>query len=495
LITPVQQKIRDKTITPQKWAEMVKSGDWICLGGAGADGVACPDALVDRIGDGQGMVKDIELWSYGHFNPMRFHSVDPQERYHLHHEGFFFPWARKQRDESGTIDHISWEWAMGLWQSYYRFFHRQKSKRGLDWTVISCSPPEGGYFNFSYSTGGAMAWAQSAKKLVLEVRQDYPWAEGGANNLIHIDDVDYIVEVDMDKYPWPQHEEAEPGEAECKIAENILSIMQDGDCIQLGIGGLPTAVARAISQCGLKNLGVHTEMLQEGLIALIESGAVDNSQKAIDRGRSVWGFALPLNLQRYYDFVHHNKSLAVYDVNYTNNIKQLSQIDNMVAIDNFLAVDLQGRISASYYNARPISGTGGFFQFLAFCALSKGGRSIATATSTNEVKGKLVSRIVPTLPGGSNVDVPEHLVSWVATEYGMVNLWGLSSYERARALISIAHPDFRDDLERDAQRLNLKPRHFPTAMVGPERRYPDYEERRDFKLPYTEDWQYFDYDI
>jgi len=132
LITPIQQKIRDKTITAKKWAEMVKSGDWICLGGAGAESVACPDALVDRLGDGLGMVKDIELWSYGHFNPMRFHSVDSEEKYHLHHEGFFFAWARKQRDASGTIDHIPWEWSLGLWQSYYRFFHKERSKRRLD---------------------------------------------------------------------------------------------------------------------------------------------------------------------------------------------------------------------------------------------------------------------------------------------------------------------------------------------------------------------------
>ena len=142
-------------------------------------------------------------------------------------------------------------------------------------------------------------------------------------------------------------------------------------------------------------------------MALIEAGAVDNSRKPIDRGKSVWDFALPLNWKRYYDFIHHNHSLAVYDVNYTNNVYQLSRIDNMVAIDNFIAVDLQGQICAGHYAGRPISGTGGFFQFIAFCALSKGGRSIAAATSTAKGSdGKLVSRIVPGFPENSTIDVP-----------------------------------------------------------------------------------------
>lgn len=490
LITPHQQKVRDKKIRPQQVAQMVQSGDWICLGGAGSDAVACPDALADRLGDAPGSVRDIELWTYGHFNPMRFHIVDPECKYHCHHEGFFFPWARRQRDLSMSIDSIPWGWSLGMWYAYYRFHHGEKTKRRLDWTILASSPSENGNFNFSYGTGASMILARGAKKVVLEVREDYPWAEGGANNIINIDDVDYIVEVDCEKYPWSQVAEAEPGEAENEIAERILSIIQDGDCIQLGIGGLPTAVARAISTAGLKNLGIHTEMLQEGLMALIESGAVDNSRKNIDRGKSVWDFALPLNKSRYYEFVHHNDSLAVYDVNYTNNINQLSRIDNMVAIDNFVSIDLQGQICASQFGYRPISGTGGLFQFIAFSGLSKGGRAIATATAAKvDQDGKLVSRIVTGLPEGSMVDVPAQLVSWVATEYGMVNLWGLSTFERTRALISIAHPDFREQLEKEARERNFLPKQYSVPRIEVDRKYPPYEERRNYKIPYTGMWQ------
>ncbi|MCX6012918.1 MAG: hypothetical protein NTV30_05830, partial [Chloroflexi bacterium] len=131
MITPVQQKIHDKTIKASEWEAMVKSGDWLCFGGAGSDAMACPDVLADRVGEGLGMVKNIELWTYGHFNPMRLHEIDQQEEFHCHHEGFFFPWARKHHDKTLCIDYIPWGWSLGLWNAYYRFFHKEKNKRRL----------------------------------------------------------------------------------------------------------------------------------------------------------------------------------------------------------------------------------------------------------------------------------------------------------------------------------------------------------------------------
>ena len=489
MITPTQQKIRDKTITAQQWADMVKSGDWISTGSVGGDATACVDALSRRLGNAPGQIKEIEFWSYGMYYPQTWLlEADREEKYHCIHEGFFFPWERKTRDIDGTIDWQHWGWAIGVWFSYYRFLSKEKAKRGWDWAVRAVSPPEGGYFNFSYGTNNGMIFSKLAKKVVLEVREDYPWAEPGANNLIHIDEVDYIIKVDCDKYRWPQLPEARPSEVETRIADNILKIMDDGDCIQIGIGALPTAIARAISKAGLRHLGVHTEMMQEGVMALMAAGSVDNSLKPIDRGKSVWTFAFPFNRKRYYDFIHRNHSLAVYDINYVNNICQLSRIDHLIAIDNFIAIDLYGQLCAGHYAGRPISGTGGFFNFIAFSPLAKGGRGVAAATSRSKAG---TPRIVPQLPPGSVVDVPAQLVSWVATEYGLVNLAGLSGYERVRALISIAHPDDRQNLEREAYKLNLLPKKFPVPMIGRERRYPDYAERKDFKIPYASSlWGY-----
>ena len=491
MTTPLQQKMRDKTKTPQKWAEMVKDGDWILPGTVGGDSMPCVEELGTRVAKSPGKLKDIELWPQVRPVPMKnLIKADPNERYHVKHEVFFMPWERKERDERGTVDWNQWAWAFGSWTQFYRWYHKEKSKRALDWFITAVSPPESGYYNFSYGTNEALMFSKCAKKVVLEVREDYPWCEPGANNIIHIDEVDYIVEVDCDNYRWPQVPEAEPRETEQKIAEHCLSIMDNGDCIQLGIGALPTSVARAISKAGLKHLGIHTEMMQEGLISLIESGSVDNSLKPIDRGRSVWTFAFPFNWKRYHDFIHRNPTLAVYDITYTNNINTLSRIDNIIALDNCVAIDLYGQQCAGHFAGRPISSTGGYWDFMIWCQTAKGGRSVATITSRSKHG---TSRIMPQLPPGSVVDVPAHAASWVATEYGIVCLRGLTGYERANALISIAHPDDREFLEKEAYRLNLMPKKFPVPMWPPaKRRYPDFvKERKDWKMPYTSSlWGY-----
>jgi acyl-CoA hydrolase len=224
-------------------------------------------------------------------------------------------------------------------------------------------------------------------------------------------------------------------------------------------------------------------MLNFGLIKLIESGQVTNAYKNVDRNKSVWTFAFPVDVQWYYDTVNRNQHLAAYDIGYTNNFQVLSRIDNMIAIDNCVAIDLLGQQCAGFYEKRPISSTGGYFQFVSFCAMSKGGRGVASMTSRSKHG---TSRIVPFLPEGSSVDVPAQLANYVCTEYGIVNLRGLSGYERAAALISIAHPDDREWLEKEARKHGLLAPKFPVSMKPGEngdRRYPSYEDRRGYKLP------------
>jgi acyl-CoA hydrolase len=328
------------------------------------------------------------------------------------------------------------------------------------------------------------------------VRADYPWAEGGRFNTIHIDDIDYWVEVDCEKYKWPQVNEkdikARPEEE--AIAKHIMTIMRDRDVVQLGIGSLPSACVSAMANAGFKDLGIHTEMLNFGLIKLIESGQVTNAYKNIDRGKSVWTFAFPVDVQWYFETIHRNQNLAVYDIGYTNNLYNLTRIDNMITIDNCVAVDLLGQQCSGFYDKRPISSTGGYFQFVAFCSQSKGGRGVASMTARSRHG---TSRIVPFLPEGSSVDVPAQLSNYVCTEYGIVNLRGLSGYERASALISIAHPDDRDWLEREARANGLLPPKFSVSMLPKEgvgRRYPSYDERRNYKIPLGGDIWGYDWD-
>ena len=485
MTTPVQQKIRDKKRTPQQILDMVKSGNWIQPGSVGGDSTECMKELAKRIGP---KLKDIELWNYANFFPHpEFQAVDPMQQYHCFHEYFFFPWNRKARDTNNVTDWAHWGWAMGMWFAQYRFTNAIKEKRGFDWWWNAATPfDEHGFANFSYGTNNANIFSQCAKKSVIEVRSDYPWAEGGRFNTIHIDDIDFWVEVDCEKHKWPQINEkaikAKPEEE--AIAKHVMTIMKDRDIIQLGIGSLPSACVSAMTDAGLKDLGIHTEMLNAGLIKLIESGQVTNKYKTLpaDRGKSVWTFAFPVDVKWYYDTIHRNQNLAAYDISYTNNLHNLTRLDNMIAIDNCVAVDLLGQQCAGFYEKRPISSSGGYFHFVSFCAQSKGGRGVASMTARSKHG---TSRIVPFLPEGSSVDVPAQLSNYICTEYGIVNLRGLSGYERAAALISIAHPDDREMLEKAAKENGLLAPKFPVSMMpveGKTRRYPSYSDRRNYKM-------------
>lgn len=495
MTTPVQQKIRNKKRTPPQILDLVRSGDWIQPGTVGGDSTVLMKELAARLGP---QLRDIELWCYASCYPHpEFQEVDPYQEYHCLHEHFFFPWNRQARDCYQVTDWAHWGWSLGMWFHHYRFVHPDRQQRGIDWWWNAVSPPDSrGFFNFSYGTNNANIFRQTARRIVLEVRADYPWAEGGRFNTIHIDDIDYWVEVDVDRYRWPQVDERriKPRPEEEQIARHIMSIMRDRDVIQLGIGSLPSACIAAMADAGFQDLGIHTEMLNYGLIRLIESGQVTNRYKNIDQGRSVWCFAFPFDTQWYYDTVHRNQSLAVYDIGYTNNLYNLASIDNMIAIDNCVAVDLLGQQCCSFYQKRPISGSGGYFQFVAFCSQSKGGRAVAAMTARSKHG---TSRIVPFLPEGTVVDVPAQLANYVCTEYGLVNLRGLSGYERAEALISIAHPEDREWLRREAYTAGLLPRKFPVAMLpqeGKSRRYPAYDERRHYKIPFHSDFWGFDWD-
>ena len=498
MTTPVQQKIRDKKKTPKQILDMVKSGDWVNPGSVGGDSTECMMELSSRLGPGPGQLRDIEIWNYAMFYPHPyFQEIDPKQEYHVFHESFFFPWSRRARDRNNATSWAQWGWAMGMWWHQYRFARTEKSKPGIDWWFNAATPPDKhGFFNWSYGTNNCSIFRQTAKNLVVEVREDYPWAEGGRFNTINIDDVDYWIEVDCERHEWPQINEKaiRPRPEEEKIAGHILGIMDDRDVIQLGIGSLPSACVNAMADAGLKDLGIHTEMLNYGLLRLIESGQVTNRYKSIDRGRSVWGFAFPLDTQWYYETVHRNQNLAVYDIDYTNNLHNLTRIDNMIAIDNCVTVDLLGQQCSGFYEKRPISSTGGYFNFVAFCAQSRGGRGVAAMASRSKHG---TSRIVPFLPEGSSMDVPAQLSHYVCTEYGIVNLRGLNGYERTSALISIAHPGDREWLEKEAHKNGLLPPKFPVSMLpkeGETRRYPSYRERRTWKSPYNSALWGYDWD-
>jgi len=248
--------------------------------------------------------------------------------------------------------------------------------------------------------------------------------------------------------------EIEASEAEIAIAKLVTAQIEDGACLQLGIGGMPNTIGKLIADSDLKDLGVHTEMLNDAMVDMFEAGRITGKRKNIDHRKMVYTFAMGSN--KLYEFLDDNPACASYPCDYTNDVNIISLNDKVVTVNSCVEADLFGQINSESMGTRQISGTGGQLDFLMAGYKSKGGKSFLCMTSTKEnKKGELQSRIQPTISPGGSVSIHRGLVNYLATEYGIVKLKGLSSWQRAEALISIAHPMFRDDLVKSAQEMGI----------------------------------------
>ena len=246
----------------------------------------------------------------------------------------------------------------------------------------------------------------------------------------------------------------EPTEVDKAVAKLIVEEIPNGACLQLGIGGMPNTVGSMIAESDLKDLGVHTEMYVDAFVDISRAGKINGSKKAIDRGRQV--FAFGAGTQKLYDFVNDNPECMSAPVSYTNDARTIAQIDNFISINNIVDVDLFGQMNAESAGIKQISGAGGQLDFVLGAYLSKGGKSFICCSSTFKKKdGTLESRIRPTLENGSVVTDARPCAHWFVTEYGKVNLKGLTAWQRAEALISVAHPDFREQLIQEAEKMRI----------------------------------------
>lgn len=285
---------------------------------------------------------------------------------------------------------------------------------------------------------------EHADIVVLEVNPNAPRTHGDTQ--IHISEVDYIVEAN---YELPQAELLEPAEVESKIAEHIVELIEDGATLQLGIGGIPNAVAKFLRE--KKDLGVHTEMFTESMIELFEEGVITNKKKTLWNGKFVCTFAY--GSKRMYKFLDENPAVLFLRGRYVNDPYVIAQNEKMVSINTALMVDLTGNVCSEALGTSHYSGTGGQLDTHRGAVKSKGGKGIIAMRST--AKDGTVSTIVPLLPQGSPITVPRQELDYLVTEWGAVRLRGLPTRKRTLALISIAHPDFREELKKEAQKLGL----------------------------------------
>ena len=320
--------------------------------------------------------------------------------------------------------------------------------------MIQVTPMDAhGNFSFAVSASHIGDMLEHAKKIIVEVNQNMPWVYGLTGTEINIRDVDMVVEGENPAVA-AMGAGAPPTDVDRKVAEMIVKEIPNGACLQLGIGGMPNTVGSLIAESDLKDLGVHTEMYVDAFVDIAKAGKITGRNKNVDRGRQVYAFAA--GTQKLYDYIKENPDVMAAPVDYTNDVQIIAKLDNFISINNAVDMDLFGQVNAESAGIKHISGTGGQLDFVMGAYLSKGGKSFICMSSTMTAKdGTVKSRIVPTLTNGSIVTDPRSCAHYIVTEYGMVNLKGMSTWERSEALIGIAHPDFRDELIKSAETMHI----------------------------------------
>lgn len=432
---------KQKLVTADEAVKVVKSGDWVDYGWCNGT----PDALDKALAKRTDELKDIKLRGGILLKPL----------------------AVFEREDAG--EHFCWNsWHMsGIERkliargcAYYTPIRYSELPRYYrdgncsDVVMIVCAPMDAhGYFNFGPNASHLAAACEMAKTIIVEVNENMPRCLGGFENNVHISDVDYIVE--GENPPIAEMGAGGPAtDVDKAVAKLIVDQIPNGACLQLGIGGMPNAVGSMIADSDLKDLGVHTEMYVDAFVDIAKAGKINGAKKNIDRYRQAYAFGC--GTKKMYDYLDENPELMSAPVSYTNDIRSIAALDNFISINNCVDIDLFGQISSESSGIKQISGAGGQLDFVLGAYLSNGGKSFICCSSTfTDKEGKMHSRIRPTLVDGSIVTDTRPNTHYVVTEHGMVNLKGMSGWQRAEALISIAHPDFRDELIAEAEKMKI----------------------------------------
>ena len=319
---------------------------------------------------------------------------------------------------------------------FYQIPQLFRTSLPIDVALVTVSPPdENGFCSFGTSCDYTKPAAEAAKLVIAQVNKKMPRTLG--DGFIHINDIDIIVEHDEQV---PELPNPKITDVEMKIGENCAKLINDGDTLQLGIGAIPDAVLKFLTH--KKDLGIHSEMISDGVMELYEMGVINCKKKNLHKGKMVVAFLM--GTQKLYEFVHDNPAISMMDIEYVNNPIVIGQNDNMVSVNSALQIDLMGQVCAEAMGLKQFSGIGGQVDFIRGAAFSKGGKSILAFPST--AKKGTISKIVPFLTEGSAVTTSRTDVDYIVTEHGIAHLKGQTLKERARRLINIADPNFRDEL-------------------------------------------------
>lgn len=419
-----------RVVTSAEAVAGIRSGDQVFVHG----GAATPSVLLEALTARAGELRDVGI-IHLHIEGPAPH-LDPDVAGSFRHRALFIGANAREAVNSGRADYVP----IFLSDIPHLF---ASGALPLDLAFINVSLPDAhGYCSLGTSVDAALSAVQSATTVVAQLNRAMPRTLG--DSFVHVDQIDVGVEVDQ-----PPHEHALPaiGDVERRIGDYVAELVPDGATLQMGIGSIPAAVALALRD--KRDLGIHTELFTDPVLDLVEAGAVSGEAKEINRGKIVSAFVM--GSQRLYDFLHDNPMIEMRPVDYTNDTAVIRRFRRMTAINSAISIDLTGQVSADSIGTRFYSGVGGQMDFMRGAALAPEGRAIIALPST--AAGGSVSRIAPILAPGAGVVTTRAHVRTVVTEYGVAELFGRSVRERAGSLIAIAHPDFRDELEREARRF------------------------------------------
>ncbi len=439
------KEYQSKLKTPEQAALMVKSGDIVDYGQAGIKPIEFDKALATRAGE-PGFT-DVIVRVTNAIPPVPQVPIqDPQQKTFTYYSNF-----------CGIIDRMLYAKGLagfipGNYHQVADIIKMHPDTAGTVWCGQVSPMDENGFFSFGITNSHNYAYAKTARIRIVEITPDMPRALGGFHEGFHISEVDAIIETNNSVPCLPPPAESDPEIK--KIAGYIMEDIQNGSCIQLGIGDVPNEIGRMISESDLKDLGLHSELFNDAMMKMYLNGQISNAHKPFDQGKTAYTFSF--GSRECYDFIHNNQLLASYPVYHINLPERIAAIDKMITINNILEIDLLSQVCSESIGYQQFSGTGGQVDFVSGALKSKGGHAFLAFTSTyTDKEGNVHSRIKPMLTPGAIVTVPRALTPTLVTEYGKANLFGLSVWKRAEALINLAHPDFREDLIKEAEKMKI----------------------------------------
>ena len=416
-----QDIYEQRKMSPEEAVRLIHSGDRVVIGHAVGVPLAITDVMVEHRKD----YKDVEIIQMVSQGNAKF--CEPGTEGHFRLNSLFVGAQSRPAVKEGRGDFTP---------CCFSDVPSLLRELTVDAAVIQVSPPDRhGYVSCGVSVDYTLPAAKCAKTVIAQVNRRMPRTLG--DTCLHVSEIDCFVEIDHPvlEIPLPKI-----GEAEKAIGENCAKLVRDGDTLQLGIGAIPDAVLLFLKD--KKDLGIHSEMISDGVVELIENGVITNARKNLHPGKSVVSFLM--GTKRLYDYADDNPAVAMYPVDYVNDPYVIGKNDNLVSINSCVQVDFMGQVAAESVGTTQISGIGGQMDFIRGARLSKGGRAVIAIAST--AAGGKISKIVPFLDQGAAVTTSRTDVDYIVTEYGIAHLRGKTLKDRARALISIAHPKFREEL-------------------------------------------------